>query len=163
MPNILCVYYSRTGNTEKLMQEIAADLNGELLKLDDGVDRSGLRGWLRSGLQAMSRRLPAVKPPETELPLSIYDLVIIGTPVWAGRCSSPVRSFLVEYGNELRQVAYVITRSSDVHYEEIFEQMDLYVPIPRLSAVSIRPNTVGAAFWREEFLTTIRGDGKESL
>ena len=67
MPNILCVYYSRTGNTEKLMQEIAADLNGELLKLDDGVDRSGLRGWLRSGLQAMSRRLPAVKPPETEL------------------------------------------------------------------------------------------------
>ena len=163
MPNILCVYYSRTGNTEKLMQEIAADLNGELLKLDDGVDRSGLRGWLRSGLQAMSRRLPPVKPPETELPLSIYDLVIIGTPVWAGRCSSPVRSFLVEYGNELRRVAYVITRSSDVHYEEIFEQMDLYVPIPRLSAVSIRPNTVGAAFWREEFLTTIRGDGKESL
>ena len=163
MPNILCVYYSRTGNTEKLMQEIAADLNGELLKLDDGVDRSGLRGWLRSGMQAMSRRLPAVKPPETELPLSIYDLVIIGTPVWAGRCSSPVRSFLVEYGNELRRVAYVITRSSDVHYEEIFEQMDLYVPIPRLSAVSIRPNTVGAAFWREEFLTTIRGDGKESL
>ena len=163
MPNILCVYYSRTGNTEKLMQEIAADLNGELLKLDDGVDRSGLWGWLRSGLQAMSRRLPAVKPPETELPLSIYDLVIIGTPVWAGRCSSPVRSFLVEYGNELRRVAYVITRSSDVHYEEIFEQMDLYVPIPRLSAVSIRPNTVGAAFWREEFLTTIRGDGKESL
>ena len=163
MPNILCVYYSRTGNTEKLMQEIAADLNGELLKLDDGVDRSGLRGWLRSGLQAMSRRLPAVKPPETELPLSIYDLVIIGTPVWAGRCSSPVRSFLVEYGNELRRVAYVITRSSDVHYEEVFEQMDLYVPIPRLSAVSIRPNTVGAAFWREEFLTTIRGDGKESL
>lgn len=163
MPNILCVYYSRTGNTEKLMQEIAADLNGELLKLDDGVDRSGLRGWLRSGLQAMSRRLPAVKPPETELPLSIYDLVIIGTPVWAGRCSSPVRSFLVEYGNELRRVAYVITRSSDVHYEEIFEQIDLYVPIPRLSAVSIRPNTVGAAFWREEFLTTIRGDGKESL
>ena len=163
MQNILCAYYRRTGNTEKLMQEIAADLNGELLKLDDGVDRSGLRGWLRSGLQAMSRRLPAVKPPETELPLSIYDLVIIGTPVWAGRCSSPVRSFLVEYGNELRRVAYVITRSSDVHYEEIFEQMDLYVPIPRLSAVSIRPNTVGAAFWREEFLTTIRGDGKESL
>ena len=163
MPNILCVYYSRTGNTEKLMQEIAADLNCELLKLDDGVDRSGLRGWMRSGLQAMSRRLPAVKPPETELPLSIYDLVIIGTPVWAGRCSSPVRSFLVEYGNELRRVAYVITRSSDVHYEEVFEQMDLYVPMPRLSAVSIRPNTVGAAFWREEFLTTIRGDGKESL
>lgn len=163
MPNILCVYYSRTGTTEKLMREIAEDLSCEIIRLDDGVDRSGLRGWLRSGLQAMARRLPAVKPPETSLPLSIYDLVIIGTPVWAGRCSSPVRSFLVEYGSELRQVAYVITRSSDLRYEEVFDQMDLYVPNPRASAVSIRPNTVGAAFWREEFLTSIRGDGKESL
>lgn len=161
MPNILCVYYSRTGNTEKLMQEIAADLNGELLKLDDGVDRSGLRGWLRSGLQAMSRRLPAVKPPETELPLSIYDLVIIGTPVWAGRCSAPVRSFLMEYGEDIRRAAYVITRGSEVHYEEVFDQMDLYVRSPRVHAVSIRPNAVGADFWRDEFLASIRGGGKE--
>ena len=110
------------------MQEIAQELKCEILKLDDGIDRSGLRGWMRSGLQAMARRLPAVKPLETSLPLPIYDLVIIGTPVWAGRCSSPVRSFLVEYGSELRQVAYVITRSSDLRYEEVFDQMDLYVP-----------------------------------
>ena len=109
----------------------------------------------------MARRLPAVKPLETNLPLSIYDLVIIGTPVWAGRCSSPVRSFLVEYGGELRQVAYVITRSSDLRYEEVFDQMDLYVPTPRVSAVTIRPNTVGSTFWRDEFLISIRGDGKE--
>ena len=143
------------------MQEIAQELKCEILKLDDGIDRSGLRGWLRSGLQAMARRLPAVKPLETNLPLSIYDLVIIGTPVWAGRCSSPVRSFLVEYGGELRQVAYVITRSSDLRYEEVFDQMDLYVPTPRVSAVTIRPNTVGSTFWRDEFLISIRGDGKE--
>ena len=161
MSYILCVYYSRTGTTEKLMQEIAQELKCEIFKLDDGIDRSGLRGWLRSGLQAMARRLPAVKPLETNLPLSIYDLVIIGTPVWAGRCSSPVRSFLVEYGGELRQVAYVITRSSDLRYEEVFDQMDLYVPTPRVSAVTIRPNTVGSTFWRDEFLISIRGDGKE--
>ena len=161
MPYTLCVYYSRTGNTEKLMREIAAELKCEIVKLDDGVDRSGLGGWMRSGMQAMARRLPPVKPPKTAFPLGVYDLIIIGTPVWAGRCSSPVRSFLVEYGNELRQVAYVITRSSDLRYEEVFDQMDLYVPTPRASAVTIRPNTVGSTFWRDEFLTSIRGDGKE--
>ena len=85
MPYILCVYYSRTGNTEKLMREIAAELKCELVKLDDGVDRSGLTGWMRSGMQAMSRRLPPVKPLKTAFPLGVYDLVIIGTPVWAGR------------------------------------------------------------------------------
>ena len=161
MPYILCVYYSRTGNTEKLMREIAQELKCEIVKLDDGVDRSGVGGWMRSGMQAMARRLPAVKPLKTEFPLGVYDLVIIGSPVWAGRCSAPVRSFLMQYGEELRRTAYVITRSSDLRYEEVFDQMDLYVRAPRAAAVTIRPNTVGSTFWRDEFLTRVREVGKE--
>ena len=39
--------------------------------------------------------------------------------------------------------------------------MDLYVRTPRVHAVSIRPNAVGADFWRDEFLASIRGGGKE--
>ena len=102
---ILCVYYSRTGNTEKLMEEIAGELGCEKVRLSDGVDRSGLLGWLRSGMQAMARHVPQVDKPETELPLGEYDLVIIGTPVWAGRCSAPVRRFLTQFGEELKRVA----------------------------------------------------------
>lgn len=161
MPYTLCVYYSRTGATEKLMHEIASELKCELVKLDDGVDRSGLGGWLRSGMQAMARRVPEVKPIKTAFPLDVYDLVIIGSPVWAGRCSAPVRSFLMQHGGELRKTAYVITRGSDVRYEEVFDQMDLYVKNPRISAVTIRPNTVGSTFWRDEFLTSVREVGKE--
>ena len=161
MPYTLCVYYSRTGATEKLMREIAQELQCEIVKLDDGVNRAGVRGWLRSGMQAMARRVPPVKPVKTAFPLDVYDLVIIGTPVWAGRCSAPVRSFLIQHGEELRKTAYVITRSSDVRYEEVFDQMDMYVKSPRASAVTIRPNTVGATFWRDEFLTSVRDGGKE--
>ena len=161
MSYTLCVYYSRTGSTEKLMREISQELGCELVRLEDGVDRSGLKGWLRSGMQAMARKLPPVKPFRTVLPLSAYELVIIGTPVWAGRCSAPVRSFLMEYGEDIRRAAYVITRGSEVHYEEVFDQMDLYVRTPRVHAVSIRPNAVGADFWRDEFLASIRGGGKE--
>lgn len=161
MPYTLCVYYSRTGATEKLMKEIASELKCELVKLDDGVDRAGLRGWVRSGMQAMARRIPPVKPLKTAFPLDVYDLVVIGTPVWAGRCSVPVRSFLMEYGEQLRKTAYVITRSSDVRYEEVFDQMDMYVRAPRISAVTIRPNTVGSTFWRDAFLSSVRDGGKE--
>ncbi len=160
MPYTLCVYYSRTGNTEKLIREIAAELKCEAVKLDDGIERGGITGWLRSGMQAVSRRLTPVKPLKTAIPIEAYDLVIIGTPVWAGRCSAPVRSFLMEYGERLRKTAYVVTRSSDLRYEEVFDQMDLYVRTPRVSAVSIRPNTVGSTFWRDEFLASVRGAGK---
>ena len=67
----------------------------------------------------------------------------------------------MQYGEELRRTAYVVTRSSDVRYEEVFDQMDLYVKSPRVSAVTIRPNTVGSTFWRDEFLTSVREAGKE--
>lgn len=153
MANILCIYYSRTGRTEKLMSDIAAALDGELVRLEDAVQRQGLLGWLTCARQAMARRLPPVKEIVTNRPLGSYDLVIIGTPVWAGRCSAPVRSFLMQYGEKLPHVAYVLTRSCDLKYEEVYDQMDLYVRRKRVRAVSIRPNTVGSTFWREEFLS----------
>lgn len=159
--NILCICYSRTGKTAGLMEEIAKELDCELCLLADGVDRSGLRGWLRSGMDAMARHIPQVEKPETRLPLKEYDLVILGTPVWAGRCSAPMRSFLLQYGEELKQVAYVITRGGDTRCEEVFDQMDLYTREKRIQAVSIRCNTVGSTFWRDEFLAGLPVGGKE--
>ena len=164
MANILCVYYSRTGHTEKLMGDIATELGCEIVKLEDGVKRSGLSGWLVSGLHAVSRKVPPVKEIETKLPLKEYDLVILGTPVWAGRCSAPIRSFLLQHGEELKKVAYLITRGSGVRYEEVFEQMDLYVRKPHLCAATIQPDTIGSDFWQNEFINSVRnvcgeGDG----
>ena len=43
MSDILCMFYSRTGNTEETMKEIAAALEAELVEITDDVDRSGLR------------------------------------------------------------------------------------------------------------------------
>ena len=50
MRDVLCIYYSRTGNTKKVMNAIASEMDAELVELTDGIERSGLRGWLRSGL-----------------------------------------------------------------------------------------------------------------
>ena len=156
MSDILCIYYSRTGNTKKAMEEIAAALDAETLELTDGVDRAGWRGWLRCGRDAMSRDPVPVAACRTERPLGDYRLVILGTPVWAGRCSAVVRSFLKDYGQQLRRVAYVITRSSKSKYREVYRQMDLYVPAGHLAAVSLRSGDVGRAFWQEEFLRQAR-------
>ena len=45
--NILCIYYSRTGNTKKAMEEVAEALDCECLEIRDKVDRSGTMGYLR--------------------------------------------------------------------------------------------------------------------
>ena len=156
MQDVLCIYYSRTGNTKKVMRAIAAETNAELVALTDGVDRSGLRGWLRSGLDAVKRDCPEAKPVETQRKLENYRLVIIGTPVWAGRCSSVVRSFLKQHGKELNRVAYVLTRGSAHRSEDIYRQMDLYTGKPHRAATSLRVGHVGHTFWQEEFLRQVR-------
>ena len=156
MSDVLCIYYSRTGSTRAAMEEIARELGAELVELRDGVNRSGARGWLRCGMDAMRRTCPQAEKPETKRPLSDYRLVIIGSPVWAGRCSSVARSFLKQYGKELQNAAYVLLRGSEDKNEEVYDQMDLYVPCGHQAAVSLRSGSVGYAFWEEEFLRQVR-------
>ena len=156
MRDVLCVYYSRSGNTKKVMKSIAAELNAELVQLTDGVERGGLRGWFRCGLDAVKRDCPAARPIETERRLENYRLVIIGTPVWAGRCSSVVRSFLKQHGKELNRVAYVLTRGSEHKSEDIYRQMDSYTAQPHLLEASLRPGSVGYVFWRDKFIQDVQ-------
>ncbi|WP_298033877.1 flavodoxin [uncultured Dysosmobacter sp.] len=156
MSDVLCIYYSRTGKTKRAMGEIAQALDADLVELRDSVNRSGFMGWLRCGLDAMRRTTPPVQSFETPRAMKDYRLVVVGTPVWAGRCSSVIRDFLKRYGKDLQNAAYVITRGSEDKNEEVFEQMDLYAVCGHQAAVSLRSGSVGYAFWQEEFLRQVR-------
>ena len=54
MSDILCLYYSRSGNTRQTMAEIAEALEAELVEFTDGVDQAGAEGIfpLRDGCHA---------------------------------------------------------------------------------------------------------------
>ena len=156
MSKVLCLYYSRTGHTRRAIKEIAEALNAEVVSLGDGVDRSGWRGYLRSGRDAMRRSTHPLIPYETAYPLGEYDLVILGTPVWAGRCSSPIRGLLKRRGLELERVAYVLTREGSSRCEAVYEQMDLYTKSKHLFEVSLRPESEGYTFWRDQFIHDVQ-------
>ena len=63
MSDVLCIYYSRTGNTQRVMEDIAASLDAESVRIRDGVERSGWRGYLRCGLTPCAR----IPPPSCTL------------------------------------------------------------------------------------------------
>ena len=66
--------------------------------------------------------------------------MIVGSPVWAGRMASPIRSLLKRRGLELHRVAYVVTRSTEQRSEEVYDQMRfLYRGASGCSAVSLPP------------------------
>ena len=153
--DILCICYSRTGRTKRVMEEISVALDCELAILTDRAKRDGAIGWLRCGLDAMRKRTRAIRQIHTQRPLSEYGLIILGTPVWAGRCASVMRAFLKRRGYELGSVAYVITHGSDEQYRAVFDQMDLYLLQPHVAEVSLRPGSTGYVFWRDQFLRTV--------
>ena len=157
MANILCIYYSRTGKTRGVMADIAKSLEAELVEITDGVDRSGLMGAMRSCLDAVRKSTRFLKPFAAKGEVKTYDLVVIGTPVWAGRCSSVVREFLKKYGRDCRRVAYVITRgTAKERYEQVYDQMDRYTAAPHVAAVSLKGGDAGEHFWRDAFVKEVR-------
>ena len=150
--DVICLYYSRTGKTERVAHEIAAALDCDVVEIQDRAKRDGALGALRCGLDAMRKKTRRLRRFVTRGQVWEYKLVILATPVWAGRCSSVMRGFLKRRGLEIENVAYVITHSSDEPYRAVFDQMDLYVNQPRVAEVSLRPGSAGYIFWRDQFL-----------
>ena len=50
----------------------------------------------------------------------------------------------------------MLLRGSEDKNEEVYEQMDRYAPCGHCAAVSLRRDSVGYAFWQEEFLRQVR-------
>ena len=90
----LVVFYSRTGTTKKVAEAIAQKTGADLEEIKDTANRSGAMGYVRSGRDAMRKKLtklePLLKNPAD------YDLVVIGTPIWGWNVSAPVRTYLTE-------------------------------------------------------------------
>ena len=53
---ILVVYYSRTGNTKFVAEEITAELNADMEEIVDLKSRGGKMGWLSASRDATGNR-----------------------------------------------------------------------------------------------------------
>jgi flavodoxin len=118
----LIIFYSRSGNTKKLAEAMAQALACDIEELADTQKRSGLFGWLRSGRQAMKEVLTTLQPFKKDL--SQYDLVIVGGPVWAGRMSVPVRTFISQNKDKFKDVAFFFTAGGKDNAPKIFPAME---------------------------------------
>jgi flavodoxin len=104
---ILVVYYSRTGYTARVASALAAQCKAQTEVLKPVDPPTGWRGYLRSTIAAITKATPPIRPPQHSPEL--FDLVIIGTPVWAQNVSSPVRSYLASHAGRLNRVAFFCT------------------------------------------------------
>jgi flavodoxin len=118
--NILVVFYSRSRTTRKIAEALSAALKCDLEEITEPKPRTGFLGYLRSLLEARRKRPSIIAPNKHGV--SSYDLVIIGTPVWAWSLSSPVRAYLMTAAGQLPDVAFFCTLGGQGS-ESTFAQM----------------------------------------
>ncbi len=107
---VLVAYFSQSGKTRRIAEAIAAAENADVERIEEAKERYTGFGWhLAAGLSALLRRKSEIREPR--LAPEDYDLVFVGTPIWAGRMAPAVRSYLLKTGMRGRKVALFCTMS----------------------------------------------------
>ncbi|MBC8497465.1 flavodoxin [Candidatus Bathyarchaeota archaeon] len=107
----LIVYFSRTGRTRKVAEAIQALTGFDMEEIKEAKGRGGPIGWLKSGMESTRKMLPRIGALLPDQPS--YDLVVIGTPIWAANMSSPVRAYITKHGSDIKKAALFCTGDGD--------------------------------------------------
>lgn len=105
------VYYSRSNNTKTGALYIAGKLGAEIIELVETDRRKGLAGFIKSGYQAVSGKASKLLG-EPWKEASQYNSIYLMTPIWGGKTTPAMNTFLKEADFQGREVR-VITFQAD--------------------------------------------------
>jgi flavodoxin len=117
----LVVFYSRTGATKLVGESLDEMLDCDSEALFDTKKRSGPLGYVTAGRDAMAKKLTTLADVKHDP--ALYDLVILGTPIWAGTLSSAIRTYITTNQSKFKRVAFFCTNGSG-ETQQLFDEME---------------------------------------
>ena len=98
----IIVYYSMSGNTQYAAEKIAEATGADVLRIapDKAYPDKGAKKFLWGGKSAVFGDKPKLLPYEFKA--GEYDLIILGTPVWASNITPPLRTFVCDNKGSLQ-------------------------------------------------------------
>ncbi|MBR2141547.1 MAG: NAD(P)H-dependent oxidoreductase [Rickettsiales bacterium] len=105
----LVAYFTLTGNTENAAKIVAATVGADLYKIElvTPYPSEYKKQTELAKKELADGTLPPIKPwPEN---IAEYDVVFIGSPIWWGTMSTPVRTFLKSSALEGKTVIPFVT------------------------------------------------------
>ena len=102
MSKIAIIYYSMTGNIEYVAEKIQEQTKGDLIKMIPKKEypNSGFKKFFWGGKSAVMKETPTLE--DYQFNDNEYDQIIIGTPVWASTYAPPIRTFIKENKDVLK-------------------------------------------------------------
>lgn len=147
MSKVLVLYYSLEGNTKRVAEYIATELEAQIEALEPikDIKPNGFKKFLWGGRQVVMKEKPELKP--LAINIEDYDVILVGSPVWAGTFAPAIRSFLEEFQLNHKKIACFFTHQggmgkADLKFKEALGEKNQY-----LGAIDfINVNATGDAF-----------------
>lgn len=110
---VLVAYYSRTGNTEKIANQIHNIVGGDMLKIETVKAYPSSHDSILT--QVRNELYSGYLPPLSTVVENIdkYDLIFVGHPIWWGHMPPPVKTFVSSYNFSGKKIAHFCTYSND--------------------------------------------------
>lgn len=101
----IVVFFSLEGNSEYAANKILEYTGGDILELKTAKEypKGNFGKYFLGGKSAIFGEKPKLVP--YEFSKDKYDLIIIGTPVWAGTFAPPIRTFIKENDLSKKKIA----------------------------------------------------------
>lgn len=142
----LIVYYSRTGTTEKVAQEVAENVSCDIEHIVDKKKRNGMVGWIFGGRDGMEKNMTSIEPMKKDP--STYDLVILGTPIWI-HCTPAMRTYIHLHSKKFKNVAFFCTMGSS-DPTGLFSEMEELGGKKPIATMAITTGTVRSDMYHDE-------------
>ena len=134
----LIVYYSLEGNTEYVVNRIKEKTGADTLKLvpKKAYADKGFAKFVWGGKSAVMAEKPELE--EYEADLTSYDRIIFGFPVWASTFTPPIRTFVSDNMDALKEKKIaVFACQSGNGAEKAFEKLVKYIGIDSFDQTAI--------------------------
>ena len=114
---ILCIYHSETGNTHSVMEEISRATGADLIRVTDRAGYGKATMYLFGAPRARKGEIAAIDPDAIDL--SGYEIIILGSPVWAFRPTPAANAMIQALKNSSGKKAVLVCTSRSTSGEAL--------------------------------------------
>lgn len=120
---MLVVFYSKTGNTRQVAESISKSFNCDIEEIKEKKSRKGIFKTIIEIKDAILGN--KVNIHECERDPSEYDIVIIGTPVWASHVTPAIRTYMDKNKGKIKCAAFFNTHGIEKTKEsKVFKDLE---------------------------------------
>lgn len=129
------IYYSMSGNAEYIANCISNNVDVDLIRIVPKKEypSTGFKKFIWGGKSAVMGETPELE--EYEFDEEQYDQIVFGTPVWASSFTPPIRTFIKENKNSLKnkKISVFVTYSGG-GAEKAIEKLKNFLEIDKFES-----------------------------